>query len=164
MVEKSAIAGQSERGDVEVRVDGHGGAKNFVLELMVPSPTSAAWKAEADAVNRACAKKEAEYEYIQRKYGSVPVGIIVDTHGGIADRTVAFLSHVIQQTAARHEQGVRLETAALRLQLAVVNGLFEGFECNRHDAAGRGQATPMLPRATAQSVDAARRELATALA
>lgn len=164
MVERQIGAGMSERADVEVRVEGPGGGKNFLLELNVPSPTAKAWRqatAAGSVANRACIKKEAEYQYAQQTMGYVAVGIVVDTHGGVADRTIAFVSHVLQQTSARHEQGPRLEAAIIRFQLAVMRGLFEVFELSRRDLSMRS-ATPatLLPRVGATTMDAARREFA----
>ena len=151
-----------ERGDVEVIVDGRGGAKTFILELMVPSPNAATWRAAVGNVpNTACLKKEAEYAWVRENTNRSVVGIVVDTHGGVGDRTVEFLAHVLQQTMTRREQGPRIEAAIVRLQLAVVKGLFETFEANRHDMARKPPpATPLLPRTTPQSIDAARRQYA----
>jgi hypothetical protein len=154
----------TERGDIEVIVDGRGGAKTFVLELMVPSPNAATWRAAVGNVpNTACLKKEAEYAWVRESTSRCVVGIVVDTHGGVGGRTVEFLAHVLQQTMARREQGPRIEAAIVRLQLAVVNGLFETFEMNRRDMSHRPPtATPLLPRATPRSVDAAQRRYAAA--
>ncbi|MEK6617481.1 MAG: hypothetical protein AABY90_02185 [Nitrospirota bacterium] len=153
----------TERGDVEVTIDGQGGAKTFVLELMVPSPNAATWRAASGNVpNVACLKKEGEYAWVRESSDRAVVGVVVDTHGGVGDRTVEFLSHVLQQTTVRREQGPRIEAAVVRLQLAVVKGLNETFEANRQDLARRRSTTTtsLLPRATPQSNDAARRQYA----
>ena len=110
----------------------------------------------------ACLKKEGEYAWVRESSDRAVVGVVVDTHGGVGDRTVEFLSHVLQQTTVRREQGPRIEAAVVRLQLAVVKGLNETFEANRQDLARRRSTTTtsLLPRATPQSNDAARRQYA----
>jgi len=100
-----------------------------------------------------------DYTALERRGFNV-CGIVIDTCGGIADKTVEFLRHVLNETAPLQERAPLLEAAITRLQFATIRGLSETFERSRQEVMMRCAPPTSAPRVTPGLVDAAVRRYA----
>ena len=152
-------AGSTERADVEVVI----GSSMWALEVMVPCPAAATWAHAAHqplgVANAAAAAKEAEYAFLVNRGVSVSA-IVVDTSGGIAQKSLRFLSQAVRDCAHQvSEWGPRVEAAVVRLQFGMITGLQQCFAEQIRVTRRRAMAPPPapMPIVTAATTQAATR-------